>query len=285
MSRILLRSSKILRDVSRAWLRLIALGLLPFLLNACTVSAEKIEAEQAEKAAAKNNYPAAVLHYKNLMDRYVKTPLAIKGAKEAARITHYQLNQPKESVPFYRHVVLYAPTTEERVEAEKRLADIYFAQILDYTQAVVEYNRLLELPHTRAEEDTYRLAVARSYYYLANFYQAKVEVETLLKKSSDKDLLFDAFLLKANIFLTSKNLDEAVATLKQLIDKYPERSKAESIGLILAVTYEEQKNFAKAIETLQSIKDTYPRKAFIENRIRNLRERQSFLPGAKGFKK
>jgi tetratricopeptide (TPR) repeat protein len=98
-------------------------------------------------------------------------------------------------------------------------------------------------------------------------------------------MLFEAQLLKANIFLTSRKLDEAIAALKKLMEDYPERSKTETIGLILAVTYEEQKNFTKAIETLQSIKDIYPRKAFIEQRIKTLRERQSYLPGARGLRK
>jgi tetratricopeptide (TPR) repeat protein len=265
--------------------RLAARALVVLLVSGCTVSSEQLEYKHAEEAVAKNDYPGAIVHYKAVVDRYVKSPLAIKAAKEAARISHYQLNRPKDALPYYKHVVLYSSLADERIEAEKKLADIYFSQTLDYTQAIVEYNRLIELPHSSAEDFTYRLSVARSYYYLTNFYQAKIEIESILSRNFDKDQVFDALLLKANIFLTSKDLDDAVLTLKQIIEKYPQKAKTESIGLILAVAYEEQKNFAKAIETLQSIKDTYPRKAFIEQRIKTLQERQSFLPGAKGWKK
>lgn len=256
-----------------------------FFEMACTVSSESLEFKRAEQDVQKNRQEDALKHFQAIVDRYVKTPLAIESAKEAARINHYQLKRPKDAVPYYRHVILYSQKNEDRIQAQKKLANLYFTETLDYTQAITEFSRLLELPHTPVEDYSYRLSIARSYFYLSNFYQSQVEIDSILSRGFDKDMVFDALLLKANIFLTSKKLDEAIATLKQLMEKYPERSKTETIGLVLAVTYEEKKDFTKAIETLQSIKDAYPKKSFIEQRIKTLRERQSFLPGARGLKK
>ena len=280
MNRINLRSSN---RKNKAGSFLVLLALLVF--AGCTVSSEKLEYGRAEEAVQKGDYPSALAHYKNVVDRYQKTPLAIKAAKEAARIDHYQLKNPKEAEVFYKHIVLYSPSAAERIEAQRKLADINFTQTLDYGQAIVEFSRLLDLPHSPAEDFNDRLSIARSYFYLSNFYQAQIEIDVIQNRTYDKDLLFDAILLKANIFLATKNLDEAINTFKLLMLKYPERSKKETIALNLALTYEEQKNFAKAIDTLESIKDTYPKKAFIETRIKTLRERQSYLPGAKGWKK
>ncbi len=264
----------------------LAIFVAPLMGNqACSVSSEKLEYERAEAATQKNEPEKAFEHFKNVVDRYVKTPMAIQAAKEAARLTHYELKRPKEAVVYYKHIVLYSPSQEERTEAQKKLADLHFSQTLDYNQAIIELSRLLELPHTSQEDYAYRLNIARSYFYLSNFYQAQVEVDSILNRGYAKELLFDALLLKANISLTTKDLDEAIATLKQLLEKYPERSKTETIGLMLAVTYEEQKNYAKAIETLESIKNIYPRRAFIEHKIKTLKERQSYLPGARGWRK
>jgi tetratricopeptide (TPR) repeat protein len=259
--------------------------LFCLLLVACTVSSEDIEYSRAEQAQQKNDYQGALKHYKAVVERYIKTPLAIKAAKEAAKINHYQFKQPKEAIVYYKHIVLYSNSASERLEAQKKIADLHFSQTLDYAQAIIEFSRLLDLPHSSQEDFTYRLSIARCYFYLSNFYQAQVEIDSILGRNYEKDILFDALLLKANIFLTTKKLDDAIATLRQLMDKYPDRSKAETIGLVLAVVYEEQKNFAKAIETLESIKGSYPKKGFIEQRIKILRERQSYLPGARGFKK
>jgi tetratricopeptide (TPR) repeat protein len=262
-----------------------ALSLVAFLTGACTVSSDKIEYSRGEEAAAKSDYEGALKHYKTIVDHSVKTPLAIQAAKEAARLTHYQLKRYKEAAELYKYVILYSPIESDRIEAQRKLADLLFNETLDYSQAITEYNRLIELPHTTAEDLAYRLAIAKSYFYLSNFFQSQVEIDTILKRGTDKALLFEALQLKASIFLTTKKLDDAITTLKEIMDKYPERAKNETIGLTLAVTYEEQKNFAKAIETLESIKDSYPRKDFINQRIKILRERQSYLPGARGLKK
>lgn len=264
---------------------LLLTAFFALVICACSISAEKIEYARAEEAVQKKDFPSALKHYKAVVDRYVKTDLAIKSAKEAARIAHYEQKNFRDAVGFYKHVVLYSSNPKERLDSQKKIADLQFNQILDYNQAIIEYSRLLELPHSKKDDFDYRMAIARSYFYLSNFFQSQVEIDGVLARGYEKEWLFEALLLKANIFLTTKKLDDAILVLRRLIDEYPERSKAETIGLILAVCYEEQKNFAKAIETLQSIKDIYPRRAFIENRIKALRERQAYLPGARGLRK
>jgi tetratricopeptide (TPR) repeat protein len=249
------------------------------------MSSEKLEFSRAEQAILKNDLRGAVVHYKNIVDKSVKSPLAIRSAKELATINHHQLKNPKAAITYYKHVVLYSVDEKERFEAQKHIADLNFTRMQDYGQAVVEYSRLLELPRSPEEDFSFRMALARSHFYLSNFYQAQVEIDVLLAKNFDKEILFEALLLKANTLLSSKKHDEATVILNNLMREYPERSKTETIGLILAVTYEEQKNFTKAIEILELIKDEYPKKGFIESRIKTLKERQSYLPGARGWRK
>ena len=264
----------------------VALGTaFVFAISGCTLSSEEIEFHRAEESARAGKNEDAFTHYKTVVDRYQRDPLAIKSAQQAARIAHYELKKFPEAVHFYRHIILYAPSESDRIEAQKKVAELFFSQTLDYTQAIIEYSRLLELPHSAKEDETYRFAIARAYFYLNNFFQATVEIDKILASRPSADLAFDALLLKSNIYLTTKKLDDAINSLKELIAKYPARAKTETIGLVLAICYEEQKNFAKAIETLESIKNDYPRKGFIEGKIKALKERQSLLPGARGLHK
>ncbi len=251
----------------------------------CTLSSQDLEFKRAEEAAKAGHNEEALRHYRSVVDRYVKTPLAIESAKAAARISHYEVKKFPDAILFYRHVILYSPVEADRVEAEKKIADLYFSQTLDYTKAIEEYSRLLELPHSKKEDEAYRFAIARSYFYLNNFFQSTVEIDRILALHPSDDVAFEALLLKANTYLTTKKLDDAIVVLKELIGKYPVRSKNETIGLVLAICYEEQKNFAKAVETLEAIKGDYPRKGFVESKIKALKERQSLLPGARGLRK
>lgn len=258
---------------------------LQILASGCSVSSEKLEYERGEKAEVSKNWPEALGHYRAIVERASVTDVSLKAAAHAARIAHYETKDFDAAVRNYKFVVLNGKDAAARLDAQKKIAEIELEHRLDYQAAITEYQRLLDLPHSRAEGYAYRMAIARSYFYKSEFYQAQVELETLLKEDLEPNKAFDAMLLRANIFLTTKRLDDAVRTLSELIKKFPQKAKEETIGLVLAVCYEEQRNYARAIETLESIRKDYPRKDFIENRIRTLRERQGLLPGAHGLKK
>jgi tetratricopeptide (TPR) repeat protein len=256
-----------------------------FMVSACSLSSNRLDRERAEKAVHDGHYAQALEHYKRMVDRAGDTPSGVYAAQQAAHIEHFDLKDFKGAIRFYRYVVLNSKSSNERVFAQRQIADIEFNNLLDYKQAVVDYSRLADLPHSAADETLYQTALARAYFYLNNFYQARLEIERVIEKSKDKQALFDALLLKANIYLTTKDLDQASLLLKKLMSEFPAQAKNENIGLVLAVTYEDQRNFSKAIEVLEEIKDTYPRKAFLESKIKALKERQSLLPGARGLKK
>jgi tetratricopeptide (TPR) repeat protein len=275
------------RALNALWLQKGRPYLLILLLavSGCTLSSEDLEFKRAEEASRAGKNEVAYTHYKTVVDRYVKDPLAIRSAQEAARLAHYELKRFPEAVALYKHVILYAPKESDRLDAQKKLADLYFSQSLDYNQAIAEYSRLLETPHSHEEDGRYRFAIARSYFYLNNFFQSTVEIDKILASKPQDELGFDALMLKANIFLSTKKLDDAILTLQELMKRYSARAKKETVGLVLAICYEEQKNYGKAIETLEAIKDDYPRKGFIDSKIKTLRERQSLQPGARGLHK
>ncbi len=272
-------------NLKRVLAKIAAAPPLILILASCTFSTENLEYERAEKAEQAGKHEEAVKHYRALIERASQTPLALKAAQEAARISNYDLKRFKDAIDLYKHVVLYSPAERERIDAQKHIAEIYFTQTLDYRNAIIEYSRLLELPHGDAEEAQYRMAIARSYFYQNNFFQSQMEIDRILKGKFDKLTQFDARVLKSNIYLTTKELDEAIKVLNELIQQDPERAKEEKVGLLLAICYEEKKNFSKAVETLISIRDFYPRRDFIDNKIRALKEREYHQPGARGLKK
>jgi tetratricopeptide (TPR) repeat protein len=276
--------SKIISNKGRGYV-LAAFLFLILSTPACRLSQDKIEFEKGQSATEAKNYRGALEHFDHVVKRQVNTELALEAAKEAARVSYYELKDYKKASVYFQHIILYSKVSAERIEAQKKIAELNFSNLQDYKQAILEYNKLLQLPHSPREEFEYRLAIARSFFYQNNFFQALVEVDNILKKAGDAEDVFDAMELKANILMQTKKHDEAVEVLKLMTSKYPEKSKDRQTGLLLAVVYEEKNDFAKAIETLTSIKDTYPSPAFIEARIKNLKERQSYLPGARGWHK
>ncbi len=253
--------------------------------SSCNFSSEKLEIERAEKASHEKRYEESYKHYMRIIEKDPKAPVALKATSEAARLAHYELKEFKSAIQLYKNLVLYSASEQERSFAQSKIAEIYFQSLNDYENAVIEYNRLLDLPHSLQDEFTFRLAIAKSYFYMNNSFQAQTELNQLEKKFTNKDQVFEILFLRANIMLTSKDLDGAIKVLRDLEKRDPERFKKELMGLVLAKCYEEQKNLLSAVDVLESMRSYYPRTEFLNRRIANLKERAALLPGAKGLKK
>jgi tetratricopeptide (TPR) repeat protein len=255
------------------------------LLSACVRDIQKRDFEEALKLVEQEKYEKSLELFDRSIKRNERSETAILAAKKAAEIADLNLKTPIRAIKYYHHLILVAPTAEEQRSAQIHLANLYFNQLADYERSVLEFSKLLDLPHSREEGRLYHFALAKSYFYLNQFFQARVEVENIEKSGAEGQLLFDALLLKGNIYLATKSIDSAIATYKSLIEKFPQKAQEEQILLNLALCYEEQKDFGKAIGILEQLKASYAEPQFIEVRIRKLKERLSLQPGAQGLKR
>ncbi len=190
-----------------------------------------------------------------------------------------------KAVHRYRQVIQLSDKADIRRESQIKLASILFYDQQDFAGAVTEFSRLLALQHSNEEEIEWRSRIAKAYYYQGDYFQSKIEVDKTLKLPLAEEALYQAQLLKANIAIGAREHDEAAKVLLQMIEKFPDRAKKDSLALMLAVAFEEQRNFDKAIETLERIRSFDPRKAFLDEKIKSLKERQGQQPGARGFRK
>ncbi len=210
---------------------------------------------------------------------------AAEAAYAAAHIYQYDLKDFEKAVHRYRQVIQLSDKADIRRESQIKLASILFYDQQDFAGAVTEFSRLLALQHSNEEEIEWRSRIAKAYYYQGDYFQSKIEVDKTLKLPLTEEALYQAQLLKANIAIGAREHDEAAKVLSQMIEKFPDRAKKDSLALMLAVAFEEQRNFDKAIETLERIRSFDSRKAFLDEKIKSLKERQGQQPGARGFRK
>lgn len=256
-----------------------------FWISACSLSYQDVEYRRAKSDESSGNFKSALEHYHRIIKREPKSDLAITSARKAARISLLEIKNFTAAIGFYKHLVVYSSDPKERFSSQKKIADIYFEKIGNYPQAIIEYGRLLKLPHTKEENYFFRTRIAKSHFQVNNFYQSLVEVDTLLEEKPESDKEFDLKLFKANIFLTTKKVDDAIKVFKELMKINPQKAQAENVGINLSVAHEEKKDFKTAIEVLESIKESYPTQEFIELKIKRLKERAENQPGAKGLKR
>lgn len=261
-----------------------ATGLCLCFLLSCTSPEERIFKEGLEQSA-KSQFTGAVQEFKKVVKRSSSSAWGVRAAKEAARISLYELKDYSLALEFLKSVVLYAKDPNERIQAETQIAAIYFDNMQNYPMAIREYTKLLQLANAATEIAKIRLVLARSYFYMSDFKQAEIEIQEILKLKIDPELLFSALSISGNVKVAQKDFLGAAETYRGLIARFPERSIQENIQLSLAVCYEENGDFVNALSLLNSLKGKYNPAEYLELRIKRVLERQKNMPGARGYRK
>ncbi len=241
----MMRALKIVKSLNK-------IGVLLFValfIQACTSSVE-LDFKRGQKAFDKQEYDQALSYFDKVISRSKESEYGIQAAKLAANIAFFNIKEFKKALKYYKYIVINSQVQSEQIEAQQKIAEIVFNHLSDYKQSITEYTRLLNLPHSEEEGRKYKFTVAKAYFFTSNFYQAKVEVESLINKKIEDPRNFDPLLLKANILLTTKKVDEAIEIFEKVIKHFPEKSIKDRVVLSLAVCHEEKKQFAEAIDIL-----------------------------------
>ena len=122
-----------------------AIFILCILNQACTPSAQKVELESGQAALAAKNYKSAVAHFEKVMQKDSKAELSLVAAEKIAEISELNTHDFQKALTTYKFIIVNSSLDYERVDAQKKMANIYFNQLADYRQSIIEYSRLLEL--------------------------------------------------------------------------------------------------------------------------------------------
>jgi len=262
--------------------------LLPFALaglSGCTNPANS-ELKTARQFSDQKKYDLAEEHYFRVISRDPGSLIAVQAIREVIQIEQFQKKNYLKAIEFYKLLILSSDDVEERVQAQKSIASIYFSNIQDYKNAIIEYNKLLSFETIDYDKSQVYLSLARANFYLNNFFQADSEVNEVLNIKSTEEQKFEAILIKSNIALSQKAYKEAIDFLKLLLLDYNQRAIDANVPINLAVCFEELGDYSAAIGTLNKfIKNYQNKRDFFELRIKKLKERQKNQPGAHGLKK
>jgi tetratricopeptide (TPR) repeat protein len=261
--------------------------LLSIFLAACDLESETVLKKKAEQQETSGSYKKAIDSYEKIINIRGKNQESVSYAKAAANLALIKTKDYERALKLFRYVILHSEDPTERLAAQKNIAEIHFTHLAtpDYAEAIKEISKLLSLKLNDEERVEYHTNLARAYYRANNFYQAQVEIDQVLKETKDKTKQYDLKRLKADIFLSSKDQQNAVNIYVDLLKQYPELAKRDDIGLSLAVSYEDQEKYDKAIEVLTGLKKDSEKPEYLDLRIKRLRERLAQQPGARGLRK
>ena len=257
-------------------------GLSLILLNACNLSVERAYYRDGVKAVEAKDLPKAVESFDKLVRAFPNSDLSLDGARQGAKAAGALKNYLKQK-DFLRAILTLSKDPEDLAKTQRDLAVLYFEKIVDYESAIKEYFKLFELSFFSPKDKFgFRINISRSYFYLREFKQALLETEAATKEAIDDEDRFQTEALKGSILMAAKRMDEAILVFTKAIEKFPDKAEKDNLAVSASLCYEEKGDYLHAIEVLEQAQASDDKKAFVQEKIKRLKERKDLAPGARG---
>lgn len=253
-----------------------------FVLVSCEVKKGKDEYESA-KALLQTQPQQAVIDFERLLKVYPNSPYALKASLNMQEFCPKSKACQEAEIVFLKYIIEKDTDQNKTILAMKRLSDVFFER--GYYQQVIDNTNLLLSKNSENDFLEQRLQLAKSYFYLRNFYQAEVELNTYIKNIESEDKRVDGLMLKAEILGAQKKYTDAVEVYKEIKSKYKEVYLKNQVFINEALMFEEQKQLDLAIATLEEVQAQIKNAEFVQIKIEKLKERKALMPGASGLKK
>ncbi|WP_407404929.1 tetratricopeptide repeat protein [Chryseobacterium sp.] len=203
----------------------------------------------------KGNYPSAIVRYEKLLDQTFPEKQQLPYDLGYAYFKSKKFDQAQKYFKDY----LNNPKTEFKNDAELRLADIYYANN-DLNEAIAIYDKneestdytlyqkalalgfkgdnvakianlktlLSKYPSSEYQDDA-QYEIASAYADQDDFANSNEYFSKVIKTSSDKDLVANASIFRAQNYIDQNQSDKALSELKSLGEQYKNTAYAQKI--------------------------------------------------------
>lgn len=206
-----------------------------------------------------------------------------KAYVEAARIARFEIQDFERAIRLNRQIILKSTDSRQRLLAQDAIAEIYFENIQNYSQALKEMLVLEQLNQGEEQNEKLRFKIAHAQFLSGNIPSALEYIDASLKSpvSDRKNLL----KLKAQVLVGQKKFDEALACYEEIFKIDADFFQRENLFISTSIVYEEKEDYSSALAYLQKHQEQIKDKAYLELRIKRLKERLTNKPLFKGRRK
>jgi len=206
-----------------------------------------------------------------------------KAYVEAARIARFEIQDFERAIRLNRQIILKSTDSRQRLLAQDAIAEIYFENIQNYSLALKEMLVLEQLNQGAEQNEKLRFKIAHAQFLSGNIPSALEYIDASLKSpvSDRKNLL----KLKAQVLIAQKKFDEALVCYEEIFKIDADFFQRENLYISTSIVYEEKEDYGSALSYLQKHQEQIKDKAYLELRVKRLKERLTNKPLFKGRRK
>lgn len=260
--------------------RLAAAVTLALLAARCNSDSRQL-LEQAEARWREGKYEDAIKLNTLLYERDPQGRYAARALLNLGDIYYLNLRQLKRAIQTYQTLVNELAGEPEELRAREQLARIYANEIGDLTQAVYEYERILESSElsNRAE---IQFQLADALFKLNDFDRALRELRRVQELSPTGHLADLVWLKIGNVYQIRMQYEEALEPFLKAAES-PCRECRNRASMLLMESYEAMYDFDKAIEAVRRLDRTPENQARINRELTRLTEKRRRVESGPGF--
>ena len=228
----------------------ILLGVV-VLLAGCNTDSQQL-LDRAEARWREGNYEEAIRLNTLLYQRDPRGEYSARALLNIGNTYYLNLRQLKSAIDAYKKLAGEFPERPEVYHARDQLAVIYENEIGDLTQAIIQYDKMLEAEDldNRAEIQYRR---ASDYFKQGDYDRAWRELRRIEESGESGSHLADQVWLKlGNIDQIRRQYEDAAGYFRKVVESPCPECRRRAI-LNLAETYEALYDYDRAIETIRTL--------------------------------
>jgi len=257
----------------RAFITILGLFLIAGLVS-CAKDPLKDDFERADKLCEKEHYEEAAEMFREIAIVNPHSDYAAQALFRSGTINFLYLKRYEDAVEDFAYLVYYYPDDELAFESQADIADIYMNKMGNYGQAIVELRKLIENYPGHDDIDQYQYKLARCYYSMRDFDQARLEYLILLDTYHRTKLKPEIYFDIANTYYVEGGgkVDKAIEYYTKLIDGYPDSPLVMEAMFYIAAALEEKGDLDEALKAYEELLPVYPNPSMVALRIEGIKD-------------
>lgn len=186
-----------------------------------------------------------------------------------------ELNLKKNELAelYYEELLKRSSPSPERLEALRRVANLYVEENKELKKACQYYKELINQKPEVKETDFLLFKKAQAEILQSGFAAAREDLEMLIRDYPQSTFIKSAKLVHAETHFLEGNSKTAEPALLEVSKEYPETEQAVEADFLRGQCLESEQKWKEALKLYESLRKKYPNPQVLQERITALRKR------------